>query len=99
MFLLRSLPVAGLVAGLYASALPAQTPDSSILTPERIFASPEFAPERPGSLRGLRGEAAYTRLEPDSALAAAMDVVRYDAASGGRQIWVSAARLVPSGDS
>jgi dipeptidyl-peptidase-4 len=99
MFLLRSLLLAGSATCLYASALPAQTPDSSLLTLERIFASPEFASERPGNLRWLAGAATYTRLEPDSAMAGAMDIVRYDAASGGRQVWVPAARIVPPGDS
>ena len=65
-----------------ASALSAQTPDSSLLTLDRVFASDEFAPEFLGQVRWLAGEAAYTKLEPDSAAAGARALVRYDAATG-----------------
>jgi len=79
------------------TVLHAQTADSSLLTVERIFASNEFAPEPLGNVRWMPSEPAYTRLEPDSA-AGAMALVRYDAATGRRQVWVPAARLVPAGD-
>jgi len=76
-----------------------QTPDSSLLTVERIFASGEFASEPLGDVRWIRGAAAYTRLEPDSAAPRAVALVRYDATTGRRDVWVPAARLVPPGDS
>jgi dipeptidyl-peptidase-4 len=96
---LRSLlgPVAlGLVV---ATALPAQTPDSALVTLDRIFDSDEFAPEFLGQVRWLQGAAAYTRLEPDSANPSARSLVRYDAGTGRRDVWVPAGRLVPPGDS
>ena len=81
-----------------ASALSAQTPDSSRVTLERVFASDEFTPEFLGQVRWLAREAAYTKLEPDSATPPGRALVRYDAATGRRDVWVPAARLVPPGD-
>jgi dipeptidyl-peptidase-4 len=87
------------VAGLPA-VLTAQVADTtSTLTIERLLGSDEFQPERLGGVRWLEGTAAYTRLEADSAVRGGVDLVRYDAASGRREVWVDAARLVPPGDS
>ena len=47
----------------------------------------------------MPGAAAYTRIELDSASEGAAALVRYDAATGRREVWVPAARLVPAGDS
>jgi dipeptidyl-peptidase 4 len=99
MLLPRSLLAAGSILVLVSPALPAQIPDSSLLTLNRIFASNEFAPEPAGDVRWLAGEAAYTRLEPDSAAPGAQALVRYDAATGRRDVWVPASRLIPQGDS
>ncbi len=96
--ILRHLIGAAALALSCAAPLRAQS-DSSLLTLDRIFASQEFTPERLGGARWLDGEAAYTRLEPDSASKGARILVRYDAASGRREVWVPAARLVPPGDS
>jgi dipeptidyl-peptidase-4 len=79
-------------------ALPAQTPDSSLVTLDRVFASDEFTPDFLGQVRWLNGEAAYTKLETDSATAPARSLVRYDAETGRRDVWVPASRLVPPGD-
>ena len=79
---------------LFSSTLAAQ--DS--LTLDRIFNSNEFAPERLGEVRWLEKQAAYVKLEADSATGG-QGLVRYDAASGKRQLWIPAARLVPPGDS
>jgi dipeptidyl-peptidase-4 len=89
------------IALLVCLAVPsrAQTPDSSRLTLDRIFASDEFAPEPAGGVRWLPGAAAYTRLEADSASPGARALVRYEAATGDRTVWVPTSRLVPSGDS
>jgi hypothetical protein len=55
---LRSL-VGGIVLGVtLPSALPAQGPDSSLVTLDRVFNSDEFAPERIGAVRWLDGQAA-----------------------------------------
>jgi dipeptidyl-peptidase 4 len=93
-----SLAVAALGLVL-APPLPAQTADSSLVTLERLFDSEEFAPEFLGRVRWLDGQAAYTKLEADSANPAARSLVRYDAATGRRDVWVPVSRLVPSGDS
>jgi len=80
---------------LFASTVSAQ--DS--LTLDRIFNSPEFASEQLGRVRWLEQEAAYAKLEADSASPGGQELVRYDAASGKREIWIPAARLIPQGDS
>ena len=93
-------PLAGAVA-LLLSAVPvmlAQT-DSSTLTLDRIYDSDEFKPEALGGARWLPNAAAYVKLETDSAVKGGRALVRYDAASGRREVWVPAARLVPDGDS
>jgi dipeptidyl-peptidase 4 len=68
------------------------------LSLERIFNSNEFAPEQLGRVRWLEKDPAYVKLEADST-ARGRSLVRYDAATGKRDVWVPAARLVPSGDS
>jgi dipeptidyl-peptidase-4 len=95
---LRALPGIALLALSVSSPLHAQTPDSSLLTIERVYGSAEFAPEPLGDVRWVPGAAAYTRIEPDSAIRGAAALVRYDAATGAREVWVSATRLVPAGD-
>jgi dipeptidyl-peptidase-4 len=77
----------------------AQVPDSSLLSVQRIYGSPEFRPERFGPARWLARGAAYTTLEPSRENPKSQDLVRYDVASGDRTILVPAARLIPSGDS
>jgi len=80
-----------------STQLPAQEPDSSLMTLDRLFNSEEFAPQFPGPVRWLSGSA-YVKLEADSAAGGALSLVRYDAASGRREVWVPASRLVPPGD-
>lgn len=75
----------------------AQQPDSSRLTVQRIYASPEFAPERFGPSRWLDDGAGYTTLEK-SAEGRGQDLVRYVTATGERQVLVSARQLTPAGD-
>jgi dipeptidyl-peptidase 4 len=96
---LRAFPGIALLALSLSPPLRAQTPDSSLLTVERIYRSAEFAPEPLGDVRWVPGAPAYTRIEPDSAIRDAAALVRYDAATGTREVWVPAARLVPAGDS
>jgi dipeptidyl-peptidase-4 len=79
--------------------LQAQGTDPTVLTVERIFSSKDFAPEQLGRVRWLEKEAAYVKLEADSTTPEGSSLVRYDAASGKRDVWVPAARLVPPGDS
>jgi len=80
---------------LVSSSLTAQ----DTLTVERIFNSKEFAPEQLGRVRWLEKEAAYVKLEADSTGPGGQDLVRYDAATGRREVWIPAGRLVPPGDS
>src|SRR3954469_2661722 len=94
----RSLLVFTLVLSL-AVRVQAQDTSSSVLTLDRIFNSPEFMPDQLGRVRWLERNAAYVKLEPDSATPPGRALVRYDAASGRREVWVPAARLIPSGDS
>ena len=91
--------LATLLALVVVPALAGQQTDSSALTLERIFNSDEFAPERLGPVRWLDNAAAYVKLEADSATPGGRSLVRYDAATGKREVWVSAARLIPQGDS
>lgn len=75
-----------------------QASDSSLVTLDRLFNSDDFTPERLGPVRWLEGKAAYLKLEPDSTAPPGQALVRYDAATGRREVWVSARRLVPPND-
>jgi dipeptidyl-peptidase-4 len=78
-----------------ASALQAQpVPDTAML--RRIFASPEFAAERFPPILWLGSGQTYTTFER-AAAQNGVDIVRYDAASGERDLLVPVARLVPPG--
>jgi dipeptidyl-peptidase-4 len=65
----------------------------------RIFASRDFAPEGFGPARWMDGGAAYTTVEPSATLQGGDDIVRYETATGARQVYVAAERLVPPGAS
>jgi dipeptidyl-peptidase 4 len=97
----KARPLAALLplSVILVSALSAQQADSSLLSLERIFSSDEFTPERLGPVRWLDNAPAYVKLEADSALPGGRGLVRYDAATGKREVWVPASRLVPKGDS
>jgi dipeptidyl-peptidase-4 len=95
----RSLAAAiAFLVSATAAPLLAQS-DSSTLTVDRIFTSNEFQPEFLGGARWLQNAPAYVKLEPDSATKGGRALVRYDAATGRRDVWVPAARLVHTGDS
>ena len=64
------------------------------LTLDRIFASSEFAPQRFGPARWL-DDGSYTTVELSRAVDRALEIVRYDARSGRRDVKVSATQLVP----
>src|SRR5216117_3871325 len=93
---LLALISAGL-GGQVAAQRPA--PDSSILTVDRIFASPEFRLGSLSALVWLSDGAGYTTLEPAAGGRPGKDLVRYDAETGLKTILVPASRLVPPGDS
>ncbi len=88
----------GLALGASAPA-PArgQVADSSLLTLDRLFSSPEFQPKTFGPAQWISG-GVYTTVEPRAG-GAGTDIVRYDAATGARTIFVPAARLIAAGDS
>ena len=84
--------------GGIAAAQRAST-DSTLLTVDRIYASPEFRGGSFGPLAWLNDGSAYTTLERSAEAKEGRDIVRYDAQSGARTILVPAARLVPPGES
>src|SRR5213075_1343670 len=84
------------LGGSGAAQLPA--PDSSLLTVDRIFASPEFRGATFGPLAWLN-DGGYTMLERASGTHPGRDIVRYDVETGLKTILVPAARLIPAGDS
>ncbi|MGH7644762.1 MAG: hypothetical protein ACREMR_04160, partial [Gemmatimonadales bacterium] len=95
----RLIASLALTAGL-VGVVPAQQAapvDSSLLTVERIYGTPELRSQSFGPMRWLAGGAAYTTLER-SAAGPGQDLVRYDAATGTREILIAAARLVAPGD-
>src|SRR3989442_9363842 len=73
--------------------------DSSLITVDRIFASPEFRVGSFGPLAWLSDGDAYTTLERPADNKPGRDLVRYDAETGLRTILVPASRFVPQGDS
>jgi len=75
----------------------AQQTDPSLLTLDRIFKSRDFGADNLGAVRWLRSGDAYTRLEPAPNGKKGRDLVAYNAATGTRQVLVSAEKLVPKG--
>jgi len=73
--------------------------DSSLLTVDRIFATPEFRGGSLAALAWLSDGTGYTTLERTAGGKAGQDLVRYDAETGLKTILVPGARLVPPGDS
>jgi dipeptidyl-peptidase-4 len=93
--ILALLVAAGAAAA--TSAASAQSADRSRLTIDRIFASRDFAPELFGPSVWLPDGGGYTTVEPSAEAGGGADLVRYDAATGAREVLVPAGRLVPPG--
>ena len=91
---MRRRSVAFLVLPLLLGLASAQQADPALLDARRI-ASGEFASERFGPARWLDGSH-YATLEPD-AQKTALELVRYEAASGAREVLAPAARLRVAG--
>ena len=87
---------AALVLGAVLPA-PAQVPASVQATVHRIFATRDFAPQRFGPARWIENGAAYSTLEPSSDVQGAVDIVRYETATGARSVMVAAQALIPAG--
>jgi dipeptidyl-peptidase-4 len=95
---MRRIPFLTLALIFGASRLYAQLPTAVTDQLRRLFASRDFAPERFGPARWIEGGTAYTTVEPSVAKPGAADIVRYETATGARSVYVSAAQLVPPGD-
>ena len=64
---------------------------------DRIMSTRTYATPRFGPARWVPGRAAYTTVEPAGSPGAGMDIVRYDAATGAREVIVPARLLTPTG--
>ncbi len=95
----------GIVAALIGSAVAsrATAQDSVASTVARIFTAPALGVARVGPVQWLPpvpGQgAAYTTVEASADLPDAREIVRYDAATGARTIYVGARALIPAGAS
>ena len=95
--LLRALSGVAILALSLSNCFPPRPPTPRCSPSSASSAPTSSPPSRLGDVRWVPGSAAYTRLEPDSARRGAAALVRYDAATGRREVWVPAARLVPAG--
>src|SRR5205085_3416889 len=68
--------------------------EPGLLTLDSLFT---YAPQFPGELQWQADGSGYFMLEP-SAAKERLDLVRYDAASGARTVFISADQLVPQGE-
>jgi dipeptidyl-peptidase-4 len=93
------LPALGLlVAACLASiSVQAQISQESDQLLHRMYASPDFEVKYFGPARWLDDGAFYTTVEPSTAVKDAQDIVRYQTATGKREVLVSAAKLIPAG--
>src|SRR3989454_12686759 len=99
---MRRLCLLALVSAGLGGTLAAQRPatDTSLLTVDRIFGSPEFRGGSLPSLSWLSDGIGYTTLEPTAGgKGGGQDIVRYDAETGLKTILVPAARRLPAGGS
>ncbi len=102
--LARALVAASVALSLLVVEPQAQVPGTrdsplGLVTLDRIFASADFATEPLGRPRWLADGTGYTKLEAPAGARSGRDLVRYDAATGARAVLLSAAQLVPPGDS
>jgi len=103
-----------LIAVSAASAIAEDAIDPAILSLDRIFSSEEFDSKGYGPIRWLEDGTGYTTLEDsdteeeskdttledsDAQEEEGKDIVRYDPATGNREILVPSTRLVPRGQS
>lgn len=89
----------GVGGSVAAAAAGAQGTDSMSIA--RVITAPELGTARVGPIQWLPTTAdqgaAYTTVEPAPEVAGAREIVRYDAATGARTVYVSAQQLVPPG--
>jgi dipeptidyl-peptidase-4 len=92
--------LAGLLAvlPLHAGGTKKDPPaDPSKLTLQRIFASGDFASQGIGSVRWLSKQGGYAVTEASEKNKAGQDIVRYDPATGKKEVLVGAWNLIPPG--
>jgi dipeptidyl-peptidase-4 len=100
MFVSKKLALVGFAAAILATAPPSSLADQREAAAKllaRIMFNPEF---RPKTFRGgewFGNGDSYLALEP-STTPGGTDIVRYQTASGAREIFVAASRLIPSGE-
>src|SRR5580698_3351232 len=83
---------------LGAIPLHAQLPPESDQLLHRMYASPDFEVKYFGPARWLDDGAFFTTVEPSATVKDAQDIVRYQTATGTREVLVSAAKLIPAGE-
>ena len=88
------------LVGLFVLAppVPAQQADSTLLSVQRIYGSPEFRTQTFGPARWLGDGSSYTTLE-DADSQGGQNLVRYDSEHGAREVLVAAREFIPQGDS
>ncbi len=94
---LKSFLLSGLLClSCVASARSQEAADPSVLTLDRIISRHDFAADGFGPARWLNDGSGYTTLEPAEA-GGGRDLVKYDPATGRREILVAASSLKPDG--
>ena len=75
----------------------AQVDESSYLTIDRLFASPEFFPDFTGPMQWDESGVSYTRVQESETVDGAHDIVRFHLEDGTREVVVAADLLIPQG--
>jgi dipeptidyl-peptidase 4 len=99
-FLLLAVFSSAYTAPTFAQNVPPASPisaDSDKLL-HRLFASTDFEVKNFGPARWLDDGQSYTTVETSAANKDAQDIVRYETATGKREVLVSAEKLIPSGE-
>ena len=87
-----------LISFLLAVLFTVHAQDGSQLTLKRIFADKEFQSDWFGPSRWIDGGDGYTTLEKSKEYHSFLEIVRYETASGNREVLVNAAMLIPNGE-
>jgi dipeptidyl-peptidase 4 len=83
--------------GIAAAPARAQVSAESDKLLHRMYDSPDFEVKYFGPAKWLDDGVAFTTVEPSAAVSGAQDIVRYNTASGTRDVLVSASKLIPEG--
>jgi dipeptidyl-peptidase-4 len=85
------------LSSLYLTAFSQVPPDSSLLTIDRVFGSPEFRQESVSGLQWISGGTAYIVGEPSASHSLYDDLIRVETATQQRTVFLSADQLIPPG--